>query len=208
MRKILLIVTFGLVACGQSKLESISSEASTKNTISEALPLKKNYLDSIPPFDKSVYNQHIDKSTLLLIKHQLPNWELPDPSNWQRFWFKEFMKNGGLVNYISGDFNCDNINDYCILLQNADKEFAVWVLQSQQDTFSAIKLSDIGKPITQLEIGLEVVPTGPLFYIDFQNDNPKQIDLKCPGIQIISFEKAASTYYWKDGNYKSVVTGD
>jgi len=36
----------------------------------------------------------------------------------------------------------------------------------------------------------------------------KTIDLKHQAIQVSYFETAADTYYWKDGKYQSVTTGD
>jgi hypothetical protein len=206
MRKFLLIMIFGLSACGQSNLQSVS-EAPTKDTISKTDSPEPNYLDSIPTFQKTVYNT-IDTSALSLMKQLLPDWELPDPSNWEKFWFKEYMKNGNFVVFISGDFNCDDITDYVFLLQNKENDFAVWILQSEHSDFSPIKLYNIGKRASRLDIGIELVPKGRLFYIDFENDNPPPITLKCPGIQIVSFERAASTYYWDNGIYKTVITGD
>jgi len=173
MRKFLLIVIFGLSACGQSNIQSVS-ETPTKDTISKTDSPQPNYLDSIPPFQKTVYNT-IDTFALSLMKRLLPEWELPDPSNWEKFWFKEYMKDGNFVNFISGDFNCDDTKDYVFLLKDKQNEFAVWILQSEHTDFLPIELFKIGKPVSQLEMGVVLVPKGRLWYIEFENDNPPPI---------------------------------
>lgn len=207
MRKTIFILSCALIGCQQNKVEHATNKAPIVGTVSKVTQNKSEDTDSLVAFDKSVYEQKISKQVLSLLKNSLPEWELPHPSLWDKFWFNSYMKNGNLVNYISGDFNCDDIIDYAFILQNKQKEIAIWVLQSEGAKFLTIKLLPIGK-VPRIEIGIEKQKKGIISYIDPQNETMPSISLKCEAITVISFEKAAETYYWKNGHYKSIATGD
>ncbi|PSR54250.1 hypothetical protein AHMF7605_12305 [Adhaeribacter arboris] len=213
MRKLLLIfiLAIGLLACGEGKVKPKVKRASLSTNTSkfEIVEPKLNLVDTIKSYDNKVYTKYISGSVFQELRESLPDWELPEPIQWENFWFKEYKDDSVLVNYLSGDFNCDSKSDYAFLLQNKNnKQYAVWVLQSKQGKLSVIKLHDLGESEQPLQFGIELVPKGPLFYIDFENDNPKPIKLKCPGIQVSFFETAAVTYYWKSNKFESVTTGD
>ncbi|WP_352432882.1 hypothetical protein [Mucilaginibacter sp. PAMB04168] len=61
-----------------------------------------------------------------------------------------------------------------------------------------------------LKIGLELIDKGKLNYLSMDEgaDDIKTLDLKHQAIQVSNFEASAETYYWKDGKYQSVTTGD
>jgi len=207
MRKLLsiLILSICFLACKERKIKPKVKEAlSPIDTSKVASPV-----DTIKNSDNKVYTDYISKSVIQQLKEKLPDWKLPEPAQWEDFWFKEYKKDGVLVNYISSDFNCDNKSDYAFLLQNQrNKQYAVWVVQSNDDEINVINLHEFGKAEFPLQFGIELIPKGPLSYIDFENDDPKPINLKCPGVQVVFFEKGAEAYYWKNNKYESVTTGD
>ena len=164
--------------------------------------------DTLTAFDSTIYAKYIDSPAIALMHKYLPEWNFPPPGAWDKIWFNEYKKEGFLVNYIYADFNGDGKTDLAFLLKNK-KKYAVWVLQSRDDKYGAIKLINIGQLRgTTINIGIELCPKGELDYIDLENDNTKPIDLKNPAITIQEFETMAQTYYWEDGKYKSVTTGD
>ncbi|WP_158827192.1 hypothetical protein [Mucilaginibacter lacusdianchii] len=113
-----------------------------------------------------------------------------------------------LVNYVSADFNGDHKLDYALILEDTKNDFAVWVLQSEGSAYQAIRLHEIEGATLPIDMGLELVPKGELDYIDLDADDTKTITLKYQALQVSFFERAAATYYWQNGKYKSVTTGD
>lgn len=131
-----------------------------------------------------------------------------NPDNWDILWFQEYRTENGLVNYISGDFNCDTKQDYALLLANANNELAVWVIQSNNDDYQFEKIHVLGQIHTPVSLGIELIPKGKLDYINLDVEESKTINLNCPGIQIAHFERAAVTYFWNNGKFESVQTAD
>jgi len=176
--------------------------------VSKSAKQKPIVKDSLPVYDSTVYDKYVDPSVRVLMQKYLPGWHFPAPGLWDRLWFTEYNKEGFLVDYIYADFNGDGKTDYAFLLMNK-KKYAVWVLQSVDSDYKPIKLLTIGdlKEAT-INIGIELCPKGQLDYLNLENDNTKPIDLKNPAITIQEFESMAETYYWEDGKYKSVTTGD
>jgi hypothetical protein len=169
----------------------------------------KKSADTVSIYPNAVYKLYLSPIVLKLVQQRLPKWKLPEPSTWDKFWFTNYKKQNTLVNYIAADFNGDRKNDYCLILKNKQNIFAVWVLQSDKKDYLPIKLYETSSKTLPIEIGLELIPKGKLNYIDFDNDKtPKPIDLHNPAIQVVFFETSAQTYYWKNGKYLSVTTGD
>jgi len=211
MRKLLQVSILILVlyACEHKKVKTEIKATTNNNTPLKVSSDNTSLGDTIKSFDDKVYQVYLSKAVMGYLKKELPDWKLPEPSRWQNFWFKEYKDDSVLVNYISNDFNCDSQSDYAFILQNQkNKQYAVWILQSKQDKLSVLKLHDFGKAELPLQFGIELVPKGSLSYIDFENDNPKPINLKCPGIQVSYFESGAETYYWNVNKFESVTTGD
>jgi hypothetical protein len=201
----LLLLIF--LSCNQSsKKTGKDRQESIPKTL---VKLKSRPKDTIPVYDSIVYKKYIDTSVFRLLHNHLPEWKLPSPPVWDKFWFNEYKKNGYLVNYTYADFNGDNKTDYAFIL-DSNKVFAVWILQSSGNKYKAVKLQDLGGPTETIDVGIDLVPKGKLDYIDLDNDNdnPKPINLKHPALTVESFERAAETYYWEGGQYKSVTTGD
>lgn len=160
-------------------------------------------------FDSTIYDQYLPAHLKSYLSANLQGWELPDPAEWDALWFQTYKSTNSLVNFISGDFNCDAQKDYALLLSNKrDSSLAVWIVHSGNNGFKGIKLDEYGNPDNHIQLGLELVEAGDLNYIDPDVDEPKSIKLEYPAIQVVYFEKAATTYYWDKDKYSSVQTGD
>lgn len=186
-------------------------DAVSKNMADTPIVQNVQPQETIVSYDSIIYKQYISQGTMDLINQKLPDWYLVAPNNWDQFWFKEYKKDRSLVNYMAGDFNCDQKQDYALVLADRKNELAVWVLQSDGKDYKSIKLHDLGKTGIPLEVGIEIVPEGNLNYIvvdEDDEDGVKSIELECPGIQVMFFEKSAVTYYWKNEKYHELQTGD
>lgn len=202
------LIVLSIMSCNQPFVHSENgivkpSSSLGKKTHTQSHPAK---LDQKNTTD--IYHRYIPASVQVLLKKQLPGWKLPEPDKWEKFWFNHYRKDNTLVNFAFGDFNGDGRHDYAFILQKEKKDFALWILQSNHDTYQTIKLIqyvDISQP---LDFGIELVPAGRLNYIDFDADEVKSLKLKNSAIQVLYFERGAETFYWNQNLYKSVTTAD
>lgn len=217
MRKPLLITILSLVlfSCAEQRREPKQESTATDSTASvlpstfapdsaEMLQKLQSYV-----YDSTIYDQYLPADLKSYLAANLQDWKLPDPAEWDALWFQTYRRTNALINFISGDFNCDAQKDYALLLTNKrDSSLSAWIIHSGNNGLTGRKLDEYGKPENHIQLGLELVEAGDLNYIDPDVDDPKSIKLECPAIQVVYFEKAAITYYWDKDQYSSVHTGD
>ena len=166
--------------------------------------------DTIPTYTLAVYKSYIPKAVNAMLEEKLPGWKLPSPDTWEKYWFNAYKKDNALVDYVNGNFNGDGKPDYALLLENDQHAFIIWVLQSGVNDYKAIELKELTEATSPLNIGLELIGKGKLNYLSMNEnaDDIKTLDLKYQAIQVSYFEASAETFYWKNGKYQSVTTGD
>ncbi|RVU02387.1 hypothetical protein EOD41_00145 [Mucilaginibacter limnophilus] len=209
---LIIVVVFSWLACNQEPTQSAQVLPKADNTIKASLrqAQPKVEQDTIPTYTTAIYKTHIPEAVYGLLEKKLPGWRLPSPDSWEKYWFHAYKKDSALVDYVNGDFNGDSKSDYALLLENEQHAFTVWVLQSDGNDYKAIKLLELNEATLPLDIGLELIDKGKLNYLSMDEgaDDIKTIDLEHHAIQVSNFEASAETYYWKDGKYQSVTTGD
>ena len=136
-------------------------------------------------------------------------WTLPEANRWDSVWYNQYNYNGCYVNYLKGDFDCNNHDDYAMIFLNENNSLLAYAFLSQKNTFKKVLLLDLGKDTNQkIDFGLEMVTPGKIHYMDPESEDAPFVILKCCAIQIVNFEKGAETFYWESGKLKSVMTGD
>lgn len=217
MIKLLLtvIILLALFSCGRQKgapkQESTATDSTASVQPSTSAPDSAEMLQKLQAYvyDSTIYDHHLPAELKNYLSANLQDWKLPEPTEWDALWFQNYRSTNSLVNFISGDFNCDAQKDYTLLLSNKrDSSLAVWIIHSGNNGLTSIKLDEYGKPDNHIQLGLELVEAGNLNYIDPDMDDTKSIKLECPAIQVVFFEKGATTYYWDKDKYSSVQTGD
>jgi len=200
------ILALMFVACKHPAKNSVSQVKRNSQVV--AAKRKTVEKEPLSLYDSTVYKKYIPASVFDLMHQYLPEWNFPAPSSWEKIWFDEYKKGGSFIDYTFADFNGDGKTDYAFIL-DSNKVYAFWVLQSEVNKYIPMKLVNIGASKDSVfNIGISLYPKGKLDYIDFDNDNPEPIHLKNPAITIEELESMAETYYWKDGKYESVTTGD
>lgn len=204
--------TLNWFSCKQTPTQStqLQPRADTVINKSPQQAQPKVEKDTIPTYTTAIYKAYIPQAVYALLEEKLPGWKLPSPNSWEKYWFHAYKKANALVDYVNADFNGDGKPDYALLLENERHAFIVWVLQSDGNDYKAIQLREFSEATLPLDIGLELVDKGELNYLsmDEGGEDIKTIDLKYNAIQVSYFEGSAETYYWKDGKYQSVTTGD
>ena len=219
MKKVPIVTLVGFLACNQPEKQADSKIADTTFAISEPIlvdsigtikekPLSVDSQDTLIDYDESLYSHYVPNEIDSFIKTELKGWSLPHPARWGKVWFNDYKTQHTLVNFTTGDFNCDQKKDYAMLMQNQVGDLAVWLVQAVDKGFEKHKLTEYGKASGPIEIGLQLLPPGEYNQIELEEENTSAVTFPCQAIQVIAFEKSAEAYYWDKAGYKSIQTGD
>lgn len=193
-----------LFACGQNTTE----KKTTTDTVAMQ-PAPGDTSVSTDTLESSIYDRYLPPALMSYIRQSLPEWTLPDPAAWEKYWFDEYKKDKSLVNFISADFNCDTAADHALILVNKKGDIGAWAFLAKDGSFEKNKLDEFenlsGGPIGA---GLMVLEKGKHGYIGADGEIEKPVSVKCEGVTVIFFEKAARSYYWEKGKVKAIQTGD
>jgi hypothetical protein len=204
MKYIPILLTVLLLACGQNTTE--------KKTTTDTLPAQPSRVDtatrsSLPT--SAIYDDYLPSRLVAYVRRSLPDWKLPDPSAWEKYWFDQYTKDKSLVNFISGDFNCDGATDHALVLLHQKGDIGAWAFLARDSSFEKTKLDQFEHLSSGLiEIGLELLEKGEHGHLGEDGEMAKPAIVKCEGVTVIFFEKAARSYYWEKGKLKAIQTGD
>ena len=192
MKTLTTILAIGLFSCGQTTTDKKVNTDSTHN--------ERKY---IAP------QTIIDSQLKVYLDTAFNGWTFPSPERWDSVWFNQYKNNGNLVNYVKGDFDCNKKTDYALLFKRGDARLVAYAFLWADKAFKKFELIDFGKDTTKLiDYGLEIIPSGKINYMDPESDDAPFVMAKCQAVQVLSFEKGAETFYWEEGKFKSVPTGD
>lgn len=211
MKTLTALLIFGIVSCGQAELAADSKTIDdTTGTVNKLSANNTSLSVNVDKYSSRIYERYIDLQLKAYLDKKFQGWILPAPNRWDTVWFNQYQSDTTLVNYISGDFDCNKKKDYALLLKKASGEMGVYAFLSIGDTFKPIELMDFGKDTGEkIEIGLELLPPGEYNHIDPESEeDPPPVKIKCKSVQVLNFEKAAETFYWDKGKMKSITTGD
>ena len=198
MKPILIVVTCFLISCNNSKNEPNTTEIKKDSVITT---------DSTEPAAVLIYTRYVPVNLLQHLSASLPEWSIPDPSAWEKRWWDYYKTNVTLVNYMPGDFNCDGAKDYAMVLTNRNNNVAAWAFLAKGNSFENKKLDEFQNISGQIGCGLMPLHAGK--HGDLNNEDVNyRVDVKCPGITLVFFEKAARSYYLEKGKVKWIQSGD
>lgn len=201
MKKFFLILILFVAACEQSN-EQAENLAPSEVPADRTVASSDNKYPAPPDSDESIYEQYIPQKLSDFLSEEMPDWKIPAPDKWDKHWFDEYKTANELVNFVSGDFNCDRRDDYALILSDEKDAAAVWVFLSTKNGFEKIKLDEVGGGQIEIGIGLFEPQT-------IENDwTTKPVKINCQAIEVGWFEKASEVYYREKGVFKSVTTGD
>jgi hypothetical protein len=202
MRSLSLLFLIVLFACNQQKGNKEIAKSDT--LVSASTPATNNrYVDTM---DVTVYNSYLDEPLKNYLSVHMKDWSLIPRQSWEAYWWDQYRKDKSLVSYISGDFNCDNRIDHAMILSDTAHNYSVWVFLAHENDFTATQLDNFERETGPVGIGLEIFSKGKQNTI--QGNKISSVNIKCEGVTIIFFEKAAQSYYWDNGRVKMLQTGD
>ncbi|HSU29233.1 MAG TPA: hypothetical protein VLJ68_12690 [Chitinophagaceae bacterium] len=151
-----------------------------------------------------VYSKYLPPTFRAYVTDYVTGWTIPKENAWEKYWWDQYKKDKSLVNYVSGDFNCDNKTDYSMILTDPRGAVAAWVFMAKGNDFEKTMLEQADIEEGPIAIGIDLLKKGK------QGDmiTNKTADIKCDGVSIVFFERAQHSYYWEKGKFKMIQTGD
>ncbi len=156
--------------------------------------------------------------TLASYAGQLPpdGWRYPGEADFAGGWLA-FRDEFPEPYHVRGDFNGNGFEDDAWIMINRDNSgWGLFVIMGKKDMCCfAIQLLD--SPSTAYtEMGLDLVPPGIYKtacgkgYRECAPDEPEEVELIRPAINVFSYEGASTLYYWDDksGKFKSVAVSE
>ncbi|HEX8332100.1 MAG TPA: hypothetical protein VF622_05730 [Segetibacter sp.] len=211
MKTLIALLVFGFFSCGQdvSTADNKTIDDTTENANKQSVSNTSPSVNS-DRYSSGIFEQYIDPQLKAYLDNTFKGWTLPAPNRWDTVWFNQYKSDSTLVNYISGDFDCNGMKDYALLFKKANGVLAAYAFLSTDNLFKAAELVDLGKDEGEhIEIGLELLPPGKYNHIDpVSDEDPPPVTIKCNSVQVLNFERAAETFYWEKGKFKSITTGD
>ncbi len=152
----------------------------------------------------------INENIIDYIKIHFKEYRIADTSDFVNDWCA-FYQEKNVPYYQEGDYNGDTLTDYAVMLLSGS-DFKIVVVQSEDNNkFSCFILTDeksegLTYPLLkgELEIGFGISPPGEFY--DFDSDSTIKIETNT--LDVIFFEKAAESYYWKNNKYLRIHTAD
>lgn len=153
-------------------------------------------------------NSHAPATSVeAFIKSSLKDWSIPAASTWDPKWFNKYKKGENTVYSVQADLDGNGQKDGAYILEDTEKQFAVWAFLRNDDTYKPVKIYAIqrlkDKP---LHVGLGVLPPGS--YADINSADLHKVTTQKPAIHVLFFETASKAYYYENGKFQLIQTGD
>lgn len=167
-----------------------------------------------PPPQDTIVQEGFAVWNLLLPARIREVWELTSEERFDSYWVGQYTDSTGGLGYRSADFDGDGTVDHAFLLTRKDttrrdSSYALFVhLDLSHDT--VLTVEPWAAYDGHIGLGLRVEPPGPMGHLGGEEGGEPEgsVDLKQPAITLEYFEKASITWYWKDGSFHKVWTGD
>src|SRR3982751_3466374 len=135
------LLVLGLFSCGQAvttaDTKTIDTIQTAKNTSTSGAGTSKN-----DQYSSNIYEQYIDPQLKNYLNKEFKGWTLPAPNRWDTVWLNQYKSDSTLVNYISGDFDCNQQMDFALLFQKVNGDIVACAFLSSGNSFKATQLID------------------------------------------------------------------
>ncbi len=169
--------------------------------------------DNALPEDTVV--QHTAKAPDLLVPAHLSNaWQLPSAERWDTYWQQQYADSTGDLRHRRADLDGDGTMDNALFLTRTDtthrdSAYAL-VIGFGNGTDTTLTIEPWAEAEGHIGMGIALEPPGPMGHLGGEDGGEPEgtVDLKQPAVTLIYFEKASITWYWKNGSFHKVWTGD
>lgn len=141
-------------------------------------------------------------------------WALPDTSRWLSYWRQQYTDSTGDLRQRTADLDGDGTLDHALFLcrkdtARHDSAYALIIaFGDQRDT--VLDVSPWAEAEGGIGMGLALEPPGVLHHLGGEEGGEPEgsVKLEHPAVTLLYFEKASITWYWRDGTFHKVWTGD
>lgn len=187
--------------------------ACTDNNTTEEQTLTDSSALETPADDTGLVNRrpqnHSGADINQFISDSMPGWSAPGKSEWEKYWYDRYQKGKDTIYRVQSDFDGNGQQDYAFILKDSAANYAVWAFMRKDSTYSPHRVYDITRlPNRKLHVGLSVLKAGTYNDLNTIDTVPAKVQTEHPAIHVIFFETAAKAYYWKDGAFHLIQTGD
>lgn len=199
---------YTLLACSLFLLAACADDPTTEVTIDKdsataVTPDTTSSISNPPPRSNSsaAITSYIDR--------ELPGWKVPQSSEWEKYWYNRYEASQNTVYRVQEDFDGNGQSDYAYILKDSAEKYAVWVFLENDSSYIKHRIYDITRlPNSKLHVGLAVLKAGSYHDLNTTDTVPAKVQTNHPAIHVIFFETASKAYYWKDGSFHLIQTGD
>lgn len=143
------------------------------------------------------------------IERELPRWKVPERSAWEKYWYDRYKQGKNTVYRVQADFDGNGRTDYAYILKDSSEKQTVWAFLANDSSYTPHRIYDITRlPNSKLHVGLAVLKAGSYHDLNTADSIPPKVQTDHPAIHVIFFETASKAYYWKDGRFHLIQTGD
>ena len=190
------LLVAGLVSCNAPQpQEAVTDEASPDTALTQHTSTGHQQLVPVQ------YQQH---------------WQLPGLERWDEYWQKQYATDTtGDLRIRTADLDGDGGDDHALFLCNTDtaRRDSVYAIVVAFSNGSSALLASY--PWAEYDggigMGLMLEPPGPLGHLGGEEGEEEilsPVELTQPAITVVFFEKASITWFWRNGAFHQVWTGD
>jgi hypothetical protein len=210
MTKLLAILFLGLASCQQ--LEKTDESAPSKDRVVDSInsPMSTAVAEKNYSLDE-IYQKYISVELLSYLEAKYPTWSVPNENMWYPQLFHKYKTDSSLVNYISGDFDCNGQNDQVLIVDKGKNMLSVVAFLRVGDSFKTVELTEIGPAGEKIEFVLTLYKPGryQIADPDLGPSDSKIANFKCNGVGIGKFkelyEGGNDVFYWDHNELRSCV---
>lgn len=146
--------------------------------------------------------------------HMQAEWEIPAPERWDPYWVEQYPDDStGTLGHRTADLDGDGTIDHAYFLSRRDTSrrdstYALFIhFGDGRDT---VLTMESWAEMDGIGMGLTLEPPGPLGHLGGEEGGEPEgtVQLAQPAVTLVYFEKASITWYWRDGSFHQVWTGD
>ena len=196
-----------LLACSLFLLASCSETTTTQEqTIKDSTLSQPSVTDTATPVTGAPAGS---PDIQQFIQAEMPGWSVPESSEWEKYWYDRYDKDGNKVYRVEEDFDGNTQGDYAFILKDSSEKYAVWAFLKNDTSYTPHRVYDITRlPKQKLHVGLALLKAGAYQDLSGLDTLPPKIQTDHPAIHVIFFETASRAYYWKEGSFRMIQTGD
>jgi hypothetical protein len=88
-----------------------------------------------------IYEKYLSKELLSYMEKTHPAWSVPNEHMWYPQLFNKYKTDSSLVNYVSGDFDCNGKKDYALIVDNGKNGLAAVAFLGVGNGFKTVELT-------------------------------------------------------------------